>query len=117
MRRQVRVDELMATVTSPFTADAWTPPFPVYRFTVEQYHRMIETGILTENDRVELLDGWIVPKMPHNPPHDGTIWIAQTALPEDVFTTVPAELWSSVLRRKGGSYALIARMPPDPSVN
>ena len=44
-------------------------------------------------------------------------WIAHTALPEDVFTTVPAELWSSVLRRKGGSYALIARMPPDPSVN
>jgi len=34
-----------------------------------------------------------------------------------VFTTLPAELWSSVLRRKGGSYALIARMPPDPSVN
>jgi hypothetical protein len=41
---------------------------------------MIETGILTENDRVELLEGWIVPKMPHKPPHDGTIWLAQTAL-------------------------------------
>jgi putative transcriptional regulator len=44
-------------------------------------------------------------------------WIAQTALPEDVFTDVPGELWSRVLTRKGGSYALIARMPPDPSVN
>jgi putative transcriptional regulator len=44
-------------------------------------------------------------------------WIAHTALPEDVFTAVPSDLWSSVLRRKGGSYALIARMPPDPSVN
>jgi putative transcriptional regulator len=44
-------------------------------------------------------------------------WIAQPALPEDVFTDVPAELWSRVLTRKGGSYALIARMPPDPSVN
>jgi putative transcriptional regulator len=44
-------------------------------------------------------------------------WIAHAALPEDVFTAVPSELWSSVLRRKGGSYALIARMPPDPSVN
>jgi hypothetical protein len=51
---------------------ATTPP-PVYRFTVHQYHRMIETGILTGNDRVELLEGWIVAKMPHNPPHDGTI--------------------------------------------
>src|ERR1700680_2992598 len=40
-------------------------------------------------------------------------WIAQAALPEDVFTDVPAELWSAVLTRKGGSYALIARMPTD----
>ncbi|HEV7586011.1 MAG TPA: YqgE/AlgH family protein [Solirubrobacteraceae bacterium] len=44
-------------------------------------------------------------------------WIAHAALPEDVFTDVPEELWSTVLTRKGGSYALIARMPPDPSVN
>jgi putative transcriptional regulator len=44
-------------------------------------------------------------------------WIAHAALPEDVFTDVPEELWSAVLTRKGGSYALIARMPPDPSVN
>ena len=29
----------------------------------------------------------------------------------------PVELWESVLTRKGGSYALVARMPPDPSVN
>jgi putative transcriptional regulator len=44
-------------------------------------------------------------------------WIAHPAQPEDVFTDVPEELWSSVLTRKGGSYALIARMPLDPSVN
>jgi putative transcriptional regulator len=44
-------------------------------------------------------------------------WIAHTAMPEDVFTDVPEELWSSVLTRKGGSYALLARMPLDPSVN
>ncbi|MER3433716.1 MAG: Uma2 family endonuclease [Leptolyngbya sp. ERB_1_1] len=29
-------------------------------FTVEQYHRMIETGIITEGDRVELIRGEIV---------------------------------------------------------
>jgi putative transcriptional regulator len=44
-------------------------------------------------------------------------WIAQAALPEDVFCELPEQLWSSVLRRMGGSYALIARMPTDPSVN
>jgi len=44
-------------------------------------------------------------------------WIADVAQPEDVFTEVPEELWSAVLTRKGGSYALLARMPQDPSVN
>jgi putative transcriptional regulator len=44
-------------------------------------------------------------------------WIADAALPDDVFTEAPEELWSRVLRRKGGSYALIARMPADPRVN
>jgi putative transcriptional regulator len=44
-------------------------------------------------------------------------WIAHSAVPDDVFTDVPAELWSSVLTRKGGSYALIASMPSDPSLN
>jgi putative transcriptional regulator len=44
-------------------------------------------------------------------------WIVHTALPEDVFTDVPEELWGAVLRRKGGGYALLARMPVDPSVN
>jgi Uma2 family endonuclease len=70
----------MATVTATQATSPWTPPFPVYRFTVDQYHRMIKAGILTENDRVELLEGWIVPRMPHNPPHDGTIWAGQTVL-------------------------------------
>jgi len=44
-------------------------------------------------------------------------WIAHAALPEDVFSEVPEHLWSDVLTRMGGSYALIARMPTDPSVN
>jgi putative transcriptional regulator len=44
-------------------------------------------------------------------------WIARAALPEDVFSELPEQLWSSVLTRMGGSYALIARMPTDPSVN
>jgi putative transcriptional regulator len=44
-------------------------------------------------------------------------WITNAAEPGDVFTEIPEELWSSILTRKGGSYALIARMPSDPSVN
>jgi putative transcriptional regulator len=44
-------------------------------------------------------------------------WIVHPAQPEDVFTDIPEELWSTVLTRMGGTYALIARMPRDPSVN
>jgi len=44
-------------------------------------------------------------------------WIVEPALPDDVFTLEPDALWSAVLRRKGGSFTLLATMPPDPSVN
>jgi Uma2 family endonuclease len=46
---------------------------PPFRFTVDQYDQMIETGILTEDDRVELIRGEIVPKMPSGPRHAGII--------------------------------------------
>jgi putative transcriptional regulator len=36
---------------------------------------------------------------------------------EDAFTHDPGELWSRALERKGGPYALVARMPEDPSLN
>ncbi len=44
-------------------------------------------------------------------------WIVEPARREDAFSPDPPDLWSRVLTRKGGSYALVARMPPDPSVN
>jgi putative transcriptional regulator len=44
-------------------------------------------------------------------------WILEPALDVDAFTDNPSELWEAVLTRKGGSYALVARMPPDVSVN
>jgi putative transcriptional regulator len=44
-------------------------------------------------------------------------WIVAPALAEDVFTGDPEELWSDVLRRKGGPFEVLALMPPDPSAN
>lgn len=43
------------------------------RFSVPEYHKLIETGILTENDDLELLDGYLVHKMSRNPPHDAAM--------------------------------------------
>lgn len=47
---------------------------------------------------------------------DGS-WIVEPARAEDVFTDDPEGLWSDVLRRKGGPFAVLAAMPPDPSLN
>ncbi len=44
-------------------------------------------------------------------------WIVADFSAEDAFTGDPEHLWSRVLERKGGHYALLATMPPDPSVN
>ncbi len=44
-------------------------------------------------------------------------WFLEPAEAGDVFAEEPGELWSDVLRRKGGQFALLATMPPDPSMN
>jgi Uma2 family endonuclease len=40
---------------------------------VDEYHRMADAGILGEDERVELLDGWIVPMSPIGSPHAGCV--------------------------------------------
>lgn len=50
------------------------------RFTVAEYHHLIRLGILTEDDNLELIEGYLVHKMSRNPPHDGTIMAAHAAL-------------------------------------
>ena len=54
------------------------------RFSVDRYQRMIESGILTSEDKVELLENYVVLKMPRNPPHDGTIDLGKAALPSQL---------------------------------
>jgi putative transcriptional regulator len=44
-------------------------------------------------------------------------WFLEPARADDVFSPAPEDLWSNVLDRKGGEYALVARMPLDPSLN
>jgi len=50
---------------------------PMWLLTVDVYERMIEAGILTEDDRVELLKGQLSEVPPQGPPHGGLIqWLA-----------------------------------------
>jgi putative transcriptional regulator len=46
---------------------------------------------------------------------EAAAWIVEPAIAEDAFHD--GDLWSHALQRKGGAYALLARMPADPSMN
>lgn len=53
-------------------------------FTVAQYHRMAETGILHEDSRVELIRGQIVDMAPIGAPHMGMVNRLTSVLPKIV---------------------------------
>ncbi len=83
---------------------------------------MIEAGVLPEDERVELLEGWIVPKMPHHPPHDGTIDITEErlrgALPagwrirvQSAITTSDSEPEPDVAVVRGTARSFLTRHP------
>lgn len=48
-------------------------PFTTRRFTVDEYHRMVEAGVLHEHDRVELLDGQVVVLTPIGSRHAAAV--------------------------------------------
>src|SRR5437899_92095 len=54
----------------------------IARFSVQRYQRMIEAGILTSEDKVELLEGYIVNRHSRTPLHDGSVHIMMQTLHE-----------------------------------
>lgn len=64
-------------MTKPGTLDGMsgdaTTGLVRHRFTVDEYERMGEAGILSEDDRVELLDGEIVEMTPIGPLHASVV--------------------------------------------
>lgn len=68
---------------------------PLHRINVAQFHRMLESGVLTADDRVELIDGEMRDMPPIGPTHSGcTIGLNQ------------------VLSRSMGHHALISVQGP-----
>lgn len=64
----------MATVTLPPRAARRLPAFqytslPLKTFSLDEYHRLIDSGGIATNNRMELLHGLLVYKMPQNFPH------------------------------------------------
>ena len=60
----------------------------LYRLTVHQYDEMTKMGILTEEDNVELLEGFILAKMTKHAPH-----IVATGLAQDVLASRLPQGW------------------------
>lgn len=92
------------------------------RFTVAEYHRMIADGILTEDDNVELLDGYLVRKMSRNPPHDTALHLLNQLLAgllppgwqarlQSAITLSTSEPEPDVAVVRGGPRAFAARHP------
>lgn len=55
--------------------------------TLDEYHRLIKIGFFTPDDRVELLDGYLVRKMPQDDPHA----VSVSLLPDEFAKVIPAE--------------------------
>ena len=62
------------------------PSDQFFRMSVEDYHEAARLGILTESDRVELLEGWLVAKMTKKPPHT----IAKGLVQDELIRITPA---------------------------
>jgi Uma2 family endonuclease len=77
------------------------------RFSVAEYHKLLEIGILTEDDNLELLDGYLVHKMSRNPPHDAAIQKMQKRL----FRVLPPD-WDLRIQ----SAVTLSRSEPEPDL-
>lgn len=87
---------------------------PIHRLSVEDVYRMVEAGVLEENDRVELVEGVLVDLVPIGAEHAGALaWLTRH------FARVDAEAWEvrvqDMLLVAGGyllpDLSLVARLP------
>ena len=62
-----------AVTVAPVAAIIPEPQIPkIRKFTVTEYYRMAEVGILAPEERVQLIEGEIIVMPPQSPPHAGT---------------------------------------------
>jgi Uma2 family endonuclease len=85
-----------------------TPPLERYRFTVDDYHRMAEAGILNEDDPVELIEGEIIIMSP--------IGLRHLACVDRLNTLLAPGLGPRAIVRVQGSVRLSDRSEPEPDV-
>src|SRR5262245_45392334 len=69
------------TIASATPSNAAVPPQVLMRrWTVDEYHTLIDAGVFARDERFELLEGWIVAKISRNPPHDASMELTRAEL-------------------------------------
>ncbi len=68
----------MSSTIAPFPPQP--PAEPIKRFSVDQYHAIINAGVFDDDDSIELLEGWLVEKMPKKPPHSVATGLVSDAM-------------------------------------
>ena len=61
--------KIVPRLTRPASLADGLPPEPVCRFSVDQYHRMADAGVIEFDARIELLEGWLFRKPKRSPLH------------------------------------------------
>jgi Uma2 family endonuclease len=71
----------IATIANEFRDE-----LPAFRLSVDKYHEMAQAGIISPDDRLELLEGMLVQKMTKSPAHS----LATALLAEQLRIVVPS---------------------------
>jgi Uma2 family endonuclease len=86
-----------------------------HQFTAEEYHRMATSGILTEDDRVELIDGEIVDMTPIGGEHIACVTLLNRLLSrlvgDDAFVSVQNPIRLGPRAEPQPDIAILQRLP------
>jgi Uma2 family endonuclease len=93
----------MSTITDiapqmPVSAGACYPP---YRMSVDQYEKLVWSGVFTKRDKFQLVDGILLAKVTQNPPH-----VVADTLCRDALTRIIPAGWHLRFDKP-------VRLPPD----
>jgi putative transcriptional regulator len=105
----------LARALAPDEIDGWSPILPDLG-TVDLSRSPSEIDVPFETARIFVgYSGWGEGQLEDELEAGG--WLVLDALPDDVFTHSPDDLWKRVLKRQGGTTAWLANSPVEPSLN
>ncbi|NIP22894.1 MAG: Uma2 family endonuclease [Phycisphaerae bacterium] len=114
------METLVTSTTSK--GQKFIPLDALWQVSITQYHAMIDSGALTEDNPIELLQGWLVQKMPKTPKHSTITRIIRKLLADLVtqgwyvdsqepMTTADSEPEPDVMIIRGGEMDYLSQHP------